>query len=197
MKTDNKALEARVAALEARSAVELVVVSQPQAGSYADVNLLWGFLFALTFLMVAVHSAIVFHPDFMVVNAVLAGLVGWACSRHFPRMRRLLTTAARRDKQLRQYAHMAFSELEISHTRERSGMLLLIAQMEGAALLMVDLGVTARVPRAVLDGARQRLQTDPGSVLAVLDDLTRELGEHWPAPEGDADELPNTVRTLQ
>lgn len=196
MKIDHKELERRVAALEAGSAVELVVVCQPQAGSYADVDMRWGCVFALLFLVVAVHSSIVFHPDFMVVNTVIAGLVGWACSRHFPAWRRLLTSAARREKQLREYAQMAFCELEISHTRERSGMLLFIAELERAALLIVDLGVTARVPRAVLDTARQRLAERPESVLSVLDDLARELAQLWPAPEGDTDELSNAVRTL-
>lgn len=196
MKIDPKELERRVGALEAGSAVELVVVSQPHTGSYADVDLRWGCLFSLVFLIVAVHSPIVFHPDFMVVNTVLAGIIGWACSRHFPAMRRLLTSAARREKQFRQYAQMAFSELEISHTRERSGMLLLLGELERAALLVVDLGVTARVPRAVLDAARQRLEQSPASVLSVLDDLAAQLAELWPAPEGDTDELSNAVRTL-
>jgi putative membrane protein len=196
VKIDHQELERRVAALEAGSAVELVVVSQPQAGSYADVDLRWGCVFALLFLVVALHSEIVFHPDFMVVNTVISGVVGWACSRHFPALRRLLTTSTRRDKQLREYAQMAFCQLEISHTRDRSGMLLLLAELERAALLLVDLGVTARVPQAVLDAARQRLTENPSAVLSVLDDLARDLAELWPAPEGDTDELSNAVRTL-
>jgi putative membrane protein len=192
-------LEAKVTAIEAASAVEVVLCLQPEAGSYADVDVLWGALGGLAALAVAVHSPWVFLPDLLVLNSLLAGLLSWWLSRRLPAMRRLLTRQARRERQLQQFAEMAFTRLQLTHTRDRSGILLVISLLERRAVMLTDLGVTSHVPQAVLDTARVRLAQGAELEKAVgetLDQLAAELPKYWPRAQDDQDELSNTVRVL-
>lgn len=195
--------EQRIAAIEAGSAAEVVVVLQPRGGSYEDVHWKWACIAALTFLIVAVHSPLWFEPDFLVVNTLICGIAGYACSRRFPPMCRLLTSRARRLKQVQNFAAMAFTELQLTHTRERSGLLLALFEMEALAVLLPDLGLTARLSPAIWDTHRQRLAAAHrfpvlrDAALQVLTDLEDQLATAWPCErEKDIDELSNEVRTL-
>lgn len=200
-KTRDELVE-KIAAVEAASALEVVLMLQPTAGSYRDVDLLWGAIFALVALIVAVHSPLAVDPDGLVWNTALIGLLGWFLSRRIPAMRRLLTSAARRGRQVTQFSQMAFTELRLTHTRDRSGLLLACFELEQRALLLPDLGVTARVPPAVLaahqatlDACATFAELETG-VAKVLDDLTRQMPDLWPCAHDDLDELDNAVVTL-
>jgi len=192
----------RVAQLESCSGAEVVVAVQAQAESYLDVHWKWAFLGSSLSLLLMVHSPLMFHPNGVFVNALFAGLIGYLASWRLPFLRRLFTPSTRRRQQMERSALLAFERLKISHTRERMGLLLLVSWFENQALLLPDLGLTGRLPGAVLnglqarlDGATNRAQLEQ-AVGEVLQQLAQPLQHYVPRSSDDQDELSNQVRVL-
>ena len=192
----------KVARIEASSGAEVVVAVQPQAGSYVDVPwkcaLLGGFL-TLVFM---VHSPILFHPDGLWMNVALVATVCGLASSRLPRTIRWLTTSARRRRQFEDSVLLAFERLQLSHTRQRTGLLLLVSWLECRARLKPDLGLTARLAGAelnrlqhLLDGARNRAQLTE-AVSTVLDQLQPMLERAVSRESDDVNELSDEVRQL-
>lgn len=192
----------RIAQLEACSGAEVVVATQAQAESYQDVDWKWACLISALSLLFMVHSPVVFHPDWVWLNTMLAGLLGLLASRKLPGLRRLLTSSRRRRQQLERSAVLAFERLKISHTRQRTGLLLLVSWFEQEAILVPDLGLTAHLPRAVLNQLQVRLDQASSqeqlkqAVSEVLEQLGEPLQQFVPRCIDDADELSNQVRVL-
>lgn len=194
--------QTRVALIESGSCAEVVVAEQAQADAYQDVNWKWSVLASLLSLLVMVHSPIVFHPQGLIVNVVFAGMLGYLASWRAPWLRRWLTGARRRREQAEKSADLAFTRLQISHTRERMGLLLLVCRFEQVALLRPDLGLNGRVPGArwnqlqsQLDAARGLEQLE-AAVTGVLEALAPLLHEQAPRAEADENELSDQVRIL-
>lgn len=192
----------KVAQIEACSGAEVVVAVQPQAGSYADVPwkcaLLGGFL-TLVFM---VHSPILFHPDGLWMNVALAGLLSGLLGSRWQPVRVWLTSKARRRSQFEDSLLLAFELLQLSHTRQRTGLLLLVSWLECRACLKPDLGLTARLAGAelnrlqqLLDGARDRHEL-AAAVSTVLERLQPLLAEAVPREGDDVNELSDEVRQL-
>ena len=194
--------QARVAQIENGSSAEVVVAEQAQADAYADVNWKWATFASLLTLLVMVHSPIVFHPEGLILNTIFVGALGYLASWRAAWLRRCLTSARRRREQAERGADLAFTRLEVSHTRERMGLLLLVCRFEQVALLRPDVGLMGRVPGArwnqlqsQLDGARGLAQLEK-AVSQVLEDLAPLLHEQAPRASGDQNELSDQVRIL-
>ncbi len=194
--------QARVGQIESGSCAEVVVAEQAQADAYAEANWKCAVLASFLTLLVMVHSSIVFHPEGLVLNVVFAAALGYLASWRAPWLRRWLTSARRRREQAERSADLAFTRLQVSHTRERMGLLLLVCRFESAALLRPDLGLTGRVPGArwnqlqgQLDAAGTLDQLEK-AVTRVLEELAPLLHEQAPRAEGDVNELSDQVRIL-
>ena len=201
--TDVQALwQDRVTQLETRSGAEMVVAVQPQAGSYVDIHWKWATL-AMTFsLLFMVHGPLLFHADGVLLNALFAGLLGYLASWRVAPLRRLLTTVRRRQNQMECSCREVFERLQISHTRDRVGLLLLVSRFENRAMLRPDVGLSGRIPGALLhrlqcqlDRASTRSQLDT-AVTRVLEELLEPLQRSIPLRSDDANELSNQVRNL-
>jgi len=194
--------QARVGLIESGSCAEVVVAEQAQADAYSDGNWKWAVLASLLTLLVMVHSPIVFHPEGLILNTVFAGALGYLASWRAPWLRRWLTSARRRREQAERSADLAFTRLEVSHTRERVGLLLLVCRFEQVALLRPDLGLTGRVPGARWNQLQGRLDAARGldqlekTVTEVLEELAPLLHEQAPRAAGDQNELSDQVRIL-
>lgn len=194
--------QARVAQIESGSCAEVVVAEQAQADAYSDANWKWAVWASLLALLVMVHSSIVFHPEGLVLNTVFIGSLGYLASWRASWLRRWLTSSRRRREQAERSADLAFTRLEVSHTRERMGLLLLICRFEQVALLRPDLGLTGRVPGARWNQLQSRLDSARGldqleqAVGQVLEELAPLLQAQAPRTEGDVNELSDQVRIL-
>ncbi len=186
-----------VAELESTSAAEVVVVVAPYSGHYHDLDLLWGLVFGLASLAYMLHSRFDFHPDFVLLNVVLAGVVGWFLSRSTQSPRRLWCRQERRQHQVRLAAQSAFADQGLSATRDRSGLLLYISLWERLAVVQPDYGVDGALPRAIWNEVRHRfgqattLEQLEEALFASLEQLREPLSQALPRAEDDRDELPN------
>lgn len=180
----------------------MVVAEQAQADDYCEANWKWAVLASLLTLLIMVHSPIVFHPEGLVLNTVFVGALGYLASWRAPWLRRWMTSARRRRQQAERSADLAFTRLEVSHTRERMGLLVLVCRFERVALLRPDLGLTGRVPGARWNQLQARLDAARGwdqlekAVSRVLEELAPLLREQAPRAEDDQNELSDQVRIL-
>lgn len=200
--TDIQALwQDRVTQLESRSGAEIVVAVQPQAGHYLDIHWKWATLAMTLSLLFMVHGPLLFHADGVLLNALFAGLLGYLASWRVAPLRRLLTTFRRRQNQMEYSCREVFERLQISHTRDRVGLLLLVSRFENRAMLRPDVGLSG-LPGALLhrlqsqlDSATTRSQLD-AAVTRVLEELRDPLQRSVPLGSDDANELSNQVRNL-
>ncbi len=191
-----------VARVEESSDAEVVVVVARASGSYADVDLAFGILLGLIALAVVLYSPVVFRPEPLLLEFVVLLFLGrWFCHRT-PALRRLLTSRARRRKQVERAAKLAFMDFAVHATRERTGVLLYLSQLERTGCVLTDSGIDGRVPRAAWSELRLGLE---GAVsLAGLEKalhdglalLAERLPQHLPATGDNPDEIPNEPRML-
>ena len=193
-------VEKAVAAVERGSRAEVVVVVAPRSGRYGDVDLWWALLFGLAALATILYGPWTFHPDLVLLDVAFFALLGGLLSRRLDPLRRLLTSRARRQAQVREAATVAFMEERVSATRDRSGVLLYLSLLEREAAILPDLGLDGMVPRAEwnalahdLDGARS-LKDLEERFFRGLERLEERLPQHAPALPDDRDELPNAPR---
>lgn len=185
--------------LESRSSVELVVVAAKSSGRYQDVDHQGGFLAACAMVLVAVYSPREFAPEMLLFWVVAGYLLGYVLCGQLQGLRRWMTSPGRREQQVGVYARSAFVEKKLSSTRERTGLLLYLSEFERRGVLLGDLGVSARVPRALFNELEKEWAEAPDRaelerrVLAGLDRLVEPLAEALPVADDDENELPNEI----
>jgi putative membrane protein len=139
-----KRLVELVRELESKSAVELVIAVRPRSGDYRAADLAFASLVTFAALAVYVYAPQEFTDD--VVPPLLAVLYA-ACvafAAHVPPVRRLFTTAAAREANVRAAARAAFVAHKVHTTRDRTGVLLFVSDFERRAEIVADLGVLRR-----------------------------------------------------
>lgn len=190
-------IETLIADVESTSAVEVVVKFEKQASSYRDLDLFWGLLFAASLLSVKIWSNHHFHPDWVLVNLVFLGVVGYFLSSRIHGLRRLLLSKTRAEKGVQKSAYAAFTQLGVSQTRDRTGMLILVSRLERRLDFVIDSGLAERLH----DDWWQKLRDKYGSADSdakllenlsnLLQELKAPLARHLPAAEDDVNELPD------
>ncbi len=191
-----------VAAIEQASDAEVVVVVAPRSGSYADVDLLAAIFLGLLSLGVILYGPWSFRPEPILADVLIFGLLGWAASRRFPALRRLLTRERRRQAQVEMAARLAFMDYGVHATRGRTGVLIYLSQLERSGRVLADQGVHGKVPRAVWSELKQGLSkaASLGELESALHQglelMAQRLPAHLPATGENPDEIPNAPRIL-
>lgn len=191
-----------VARIEERSDAEIVVVVARASGSYADVDLMFGLLLGMLALALVLYGPWIFRPDFLLLEVALIVLAGRWLSRRSSGIRRLLTSSARRRKQVEAGAKIAFLDHAVHATRGRTGVLLYLSQLERLGCVLTDHGIDGRVPRSVW--TELKLGLERGGALEALEEalhdglelLAQRLPEHLPSTGENPDEIPNAPRML-
>lgn len=157
----------RVAAFERLTGVELVTALLPRCDDYPEIP--WK-AFALG---VAAGATLAILGMWMFPGGSAAGLIGggegWAgapaalitvlgagllsaaASLFLEAWGRLFLSDSRAEGEARQAAQVMFLEHELFRTRERTGMLLLVAAFERRVILLADRGLRERLPEHLLD----------------------------------------------
>jgi putative membrane protein len=150
-----QALSGAVRTVEAASSAELVVAVRPSSGYFLHADLLIGLAIAFAVLAFQLWSPWTFGLAWFVVDPLIAAAVGALISSRSPALRRLLTPAAVRRRQVETAARSVFVEKRIHRTSGRTGILLYISLLEREAALVVDLGVE---PVTVTEGWKEAVK---------------------------------------
>lgn len=198
---DLAAITDRVGDAEKGTSAEIVVAVRSCSGNYRDVDYLVGAVLALLGLVVAIFAP--FHVNEHWLPPELAGLfvLGALASAHTP-LRRWLTTAARRHRQVAEAAAVAFLDQGVLHTAGRTGVLLFWSLLERRLYVLADVGVHAAVPagewnRLLFEAQTAARNAHPVPLLLnTVSHLGAILSTHLPATPSNRDELPNAPRVL-
>jgi putative membrane protein len=195
---DLAAVEAAIAAAESQSAGELVVAVVGRSDRY---DLPRG-LFAVTSTLALV---LVLHGLFPHVPAtvLLLGQGPWLLLSWFvlgrPWFLRHLAGDAHIERTVKQRALQMFAAHGVYRTRDQSGLLIMISQMERRVIILGDTGIDARIGTAgwqgyieIIVAGIRRGQTGP-ALVQVLNQLGAVLAEHFPPRPDDINELPDRV----
>jgi putative membrane protein len=168
-----------VRAVEAQTAVEVVVAVRRRAQHYVLTSLVFGVVCALGSFLIMWFGPTVYDVRTMPLDVALSFALGAALVASVPALRRFLTPRAVRIRCAERAAQLAFGALGMDKTRGRTGLLVYVALFERAAVLVPDRGLPAGLVSGPLASIRQLLE------LAVerrdLDDFLTALGRLGPA----------------
>jgi len=203
--SEREAIDARIAAIEAATGVEVVTAVIGKADAYPELP--WtAFAGGASLGALAMVAADALRPEWAATDATLLAAVtilgaGGACvlaAVFVPAFARLFLRGARRDLEVRQYARSLFLERELFRTRERIGILLLVSLFERRVELLADTGFDGRIGAAEWARVVARMTPvlaagNPGAALleglAGLEETLARAGIR--AGASDVNELPD------
>lgn len=194
-----RALTDSVRDVETVTSAELVVAVRARSGSYLHADLTAGVLAGLLTLAVLLFSKWEFGLIWFVIDPLLAGLLAGWISSWAPGMRRALTGAADRRRQVETAARALFVEKRVHGTAGRTGMLLYISLLEREAVIVPDVGLEAMAATEPWKAAVAAIETavhrkeDGVQVARKIRDLGPVLAPVFPCATNDVDELANEV----
>jgi putative membrane protein len=196
---DRQKIRAAVAAAEEGTRGEIVPMVVQSSGRYEATHLL-GALLALLIL----SGMLIFEwegwgsrpsPVFMLLSVVIAYVLGNLIGSS-PVILRWLTPEDHMDLQVRRRAESAFYEHGLHKTREASGILIMISQLEHRVQILADRAIDEKVPPKTWDAVVDQLvlSMKSGHPTDGLCRAIKQCGEllavHFPARPGDnPDEL--------
>lgn len=196
----DKALAKAIAAVEARSRAEVVVVVRPVAGGYLGEDMILGCAVAFIGLWNLLHAPWELPPFVYVLQPMLtiAAVVGLL--RVLPILRRPFISDARRHAAVHEAAAATFFHKHIGTTSERTGVLVFVALFEQRIEILADSGITSSVPKSDWREAAGLLEGvfhDGGGAVELAERIETALDprlERWCQPRAEhLNELPDDI----
>jgi len=199
---ETQRVEQAIEEVERYTAAEIVVTTIKQSEPYTDVRL-W------TVLAMAGLSAALTHfvrPSWGASQVLLVqfgvAFVSWFLSG-LPAILRALTPQHRSQGATERAAELAFLEHNVFNTRGRTGVLILLSELEHKVVILGDEGIHARVQTSgwsqhvKLLGERIRDRKSGDGLCEVIQQLGETLATTVPAERENPNELDNRVRTQE
>lgn len=198
---DRRQIARAIREAESRTQGEIVTVVTGQSDDYLYIPLLWATLLALAvpgLLEILQHPWALAHAYLIQFSTflVLALLFRWR-----PVTMWIIPPAVKRQRAHR-IAMEQFFQQNLHHTQGRTGLLLFVSVAEHYVEIIADKGINDKVAEAqwseIVDGfvARvKRRQIREGFVQAISA-CGELLAEHFPAQDGDENELPDRLVML-
>jgi putative membrane protein len=191
-------VEAAIRRLEAESSAEVVVEVRARSGSWAHADARVAALFSFLGLLVLLFSPWHVMPVWVVADVALVYAFGIFAARHTGTLRRLLTSASERRRQVRTEAAALFYERGIANTRAETGVLLYLSLLEGRMELIADRGVLKAAPamewNQLAANVHERERAGLSDLEATLAELHRLLAACLPCDHENPDELASAPR---
>jgi putative membrane protein len=196
-KADREQIEAAVQRAEAETSTELVVAVIAKSSDYRFHRLLGAFAWTLaTQLLVA--RWLEAHVFWLVLGALPVAWVAYALFG-LPVFGRLMVPKAYADRKVEERAFQLFAERGLHQTRDRTGMLILISELEHRVLILGDVAIhehvgdegweahVAHIVQAIKRGELVR------GVVEVVERLGAVHAQHLPRRPDDSNELPDVI----
>jgi putative membrane protein len=188
-----------VKAVEACTAAEVVVTVRRRSGDYRVPGYHFGLALGVVVVVYLLVTPEVYSIGAIALDGALAFGLGLVLAFNVAPFLRLLVGERRLAKGVAEAARVAFFDLGISRTSERSGLLVFVSTFEQRTLVLTDIGIdVARLgPKwdeacAALSSAVKR--RDLLAFQQALTSLGPILGAVMPRSEGDVNELSDEVR---
>ncbi len=194
-------IEALIGELEQSTAGELVVVVARRCDDYAAWRVPWvGGLTVVIALSVYLWVPLV-PPEAIFVGQLVLGAALWRLSGIKPCVRCLVPRQEFSDR-LSAMAQQLFVARGVTETRDRSGVLLLISELEHGVQILADRGIHMRVGAdawkkqtdAIIAAIRAGRPAD--GICAALREIGAHLAEAFPPRSDDINELADAIQRL-
>ena len=186
-----------VEAAEKLTSAEFVVALEPRSGSYRDIDLIFAASLNFVVMLFAFFGPIVVSPDWVPLNLIILFAFAWSFSAYTPFIRRLFCSGERLERQVKELAQLQFLNQGVTQTRGRTGVMVLVSQLEKRVSVVADSGVMRAADDEKWKGLMEKIQDgfegDDLSATAVqaVEKLGKFLAEPLPVAEDDIDELSN------
>jgi putative membrane protein len=189
-----------VVAAESITAGEIVPMIVTSAARYTEIELL-GVIFGLLIGMIA--EAIWSDPwgsPYFQLWPVIGALIGFLVSR-LPVVKRLLAPKSRIGEAVHTLALASFTDQGLHHTRDHTGILILIALLEHRVEVLADRGINQKVSAGTWDEIVRTITAGIKSGKAcdafcqAIERCGDILATHFPRQVDDKDELSNRLVT--
>jgi uncharacterized membrane protein len=192
-------LKRAVHRVESVSAAEIAVAIRDHADLHRGADWLAGAGLAFVVLLVMLFAPPIFTPVWIAIDTALAFALGVALTRTWTPIKRALLTGAQRDEAVTRAAASIFLELGVDTTRDRSGILILVARLEGRVLAVADRGIVRRIGDEGWTRLRQALAATSGAIddgnegieriAAAIEAMADPLAAALPRRPDDTNEL--------
>lgn len=189
----------RVAAAERSTAGEIVVVLAERSSDYGSERAAVSFSATLLLAMVAYFVAPRIPEIWVLTGQAPVVVLFWWLSGQPAVVRRIVRGEAQALK-VEARAKQLFLDQGVTETRQRSGVLLYLSQVEHRVQLLADRGIHERVGRevwqrtvdAVIDAIHHGKPAR--GIIEAVDAIGASLAEHFPRDPGDVNELADAPR---
>lgn len=192
-----RAFAEAITAIEAVSSIEVVVAVRPHARKWLWPATVLGALVGGAMLAYTLFADLEFSLWQILVLPIAAGIGAGIVGGSLPVLYRALTPVRFLEQHVRVAARAAFVERGVHATRDRTGLLVFIALLEGRAELVGDVGVVTAVGNDRLaawgDKLTAALSIGATATATELGKLAGELASALPRKSDDTNELPDTL----
>lgn len=204
MKSDQIQIQEAVKRAESQTSGEIKVVVLTSAGAYRSQRMLMAVLIGVlvAFVTLPLVESTFFHPlsgRFLTSGIALSISIIWCFFVYLvlglPILQRFFVSSMDQTSRIEQKAFELFSRLGVYKTKDRSGVLILVAECEHQFMILADEGIHERVPQGTWDRLAQEAQTSIRSqgltqglclLIGQVGDLLREK---YPRQAADRNEL--------
>lgn len=191
------AFKQTIAAIESTSSVEVVIALRRHSAGYFHANLIVGALATFAGLAAMLFSEAAFSLGAILIDPFLLGGTAGGLVHFLPQVKRLLTPARVRRREVGNAARAAFVERGVHNTIDRSGLLVYISWLEQEVALVADSALERSITPALLAETAARLTrampAGGAAVARVLATLAEPAAAAMPRRAGDINELPDDI----
>lgn len=199
---DRASIEALIAEIERTTAGELVVVVAERCDAYAAWRAPWVLGGAIVCAELLYWGAPWIPVPWLFVAELPLAALFWWLTGIAPIVRAVVPAPVLGDS-VAQRCHQLFVERGVTETRDRSGVLLLLAELEHRVEILADRGIHARVgvegwtrhTQQIVEAIRGGRAAD--GLAQALREIGRALAEAFPPRDDDENELPNRVERVE
>jgi putative membrane protein len=182
--------------VESKSSAEIVVSVRARSDEYREIDLVAGVLAAILTLAVLMYHPAELDEDLMPVETLLAFVLVSIVVNKVAPLKRLLLPKRRRDERTLTAARAQFVEQGISCTRDRSGILVFVSELERTVCVVPDVGIDASKlgdgwNRCVTALQQAVAKLDLGAFVTALASFGPVLAQKYPRRPDDVNELPD------
>ena len=196
--TDTQRIEQTIERIERSTAAEIVVAVVARSAEYSRGRALGAALWAVATAGAVFEFAPGGHEIWTLLLQLPVGWVAWLVLG-IPAVHRRLISKTESARKVRQAALRLFTERRVYETRDRTGVLLLISELEHQVVILGDRGIHERLGtegwQRHVDQVIRRIREGRAAdgIVEVIEALGPELGSALPIKPDDEDELPNRV----
>lgn len=195
--SDQKKISATIAEVESKTAGEIVVAVVSQSDDYDQARYTTAFLLTVMSALLLSHTPLGWLGEFLIPLQVPVFFLFLQLTR-VPAITRFLAKKTS-SQRARERAMRMFIERGIHNTRDQSGLLLMLSEVEHQVVILGDSGIHEKVGDSgwntyierIVKGLKDGETTS--SIVGVLEDLGTTLATHFPPRPDDTNELSNDV----